>query len=210
MIDLYCCASPDGQKIITFFEEVGLEYRLNPVNETKSVDRTIEFSKMCPDGKIPVIVDHGGPYGSPISIFESGAILLYLAGKTGQFMPKEVVSGYKVIEWLMFQIGSVGPLLEQLHQFRNHSPEQAPFSIDHYLKEIHRTYGVIDERLAEETYLAGQYSIADMAAYPWIKWHETRCGNIGDFSNLKRWLDAIANRPAVKRGTKMMAETWHS
>jgi GSH-dependent disulfide-bond oxidoreductase len=201
MIDLCLSPSPNGHRISILLEETGLEYRVVPIGITWAEQVTAEVLKMSPNGDIPAIVDHNGPYGSPISVCESGAILLYLAGKTGQFMPKEVGSGYKVIEWLMFQIGTVGPILEQLYDSRHHTPEQSQCTIERCTREMRQIYGVIDKRLAQESYLAGEYSIADIAMYPWVRLHEEDGQALTDFPSLARWYDTVSKRPAVKRGS---------
>jgi GSH-dependent disulfide-bond oxidoreductase len=201
MIDLYLSPSPNGHRIAILLEEIGLEYRVVPSTMTWDEQLTAEVSKISPNGDIPAIVDHNGPYGAPVSVCESGAILLYLAGKTGQFMPKEVRGGYKVIEWLMFQIGSVSPILEQLYDFQYHAPEQSHYTVERYTRQMLLFFSLIDKQLAQEPYLAGEYSIADIALYPWVRLHEENGRPLADFPNLMRWYDTVSKRPAVKRGS---------
>lgn len=205
MIDVYYWPTPNGHKVTIFLEEAGLEYKIIPISIGKGDQFAPEFLAISPNNKIPAMVDHAGPGGAPIAIYESGAILLYLAGKTGRFMPKEVRSAYKVIEWLMFQMASVGPMLGQAHHFRRYAPEKLPYAIDRYTNEAHRLYRVIDKRLAEVSYLAGQYSVADMATYPWLRLHQMQGQDLADFPHLKRWYDAVEARPAVQRGIAVMA-----
>lgn len=206
MIDVYYWPTPNGHKITILLEETALEYRVVPINIGKGDQFAPEFLKISPNNKMPAIVDQEGPGGAPIAIFESGAILLYLAGKTGRFMPKEVRASYKVIEWLMFQMASVGPMLGQAHHFRRYAPEKLAYAIDRYTNEARRIYGVIDRRVGEVPYLAGEYSIADIATYPWIRLHKLQGQDLADFPNLKRWYDAIEERPAVQRGIAVMAD----
>jgi GST-like protein len=205
MIDVYYWPTPNGHKITIFLEEVGLEYKVIPINIGKGDQFAPEFLKISPNNRMPAIVDHDGPYGAPMAIFESGAILLYLAGKTGRFMPKEIRASYKVIEWLMFQMASVGPMLGQAHHFRRYAPEKLQYAIDRYTNEARRIYGVVEKRIAEVPYLAGEYSIADMATYPWIRLHKLQGQDLADFPSLKRWYDTIGERPAVQRGLAVMA-----
>jgi GST-like protein len=206
MINLYYWPTPNGHKITIFLEEVGLEYKVIPINIGKGDQFAAEFLKISPNNRMPAIVDHDGPCGAPIAIFESGAILLYLAEKTGRFMPSEICARYTVIEWLMFQMASVGPMLGQAHHFRLYAPEKLQYAIDRYTNEAHRIYGVVDKRVAEVPYLAGEYSIADMATYPWLKLHKMQGQELSDFPNLKRWYDTMEARPAVQRGVAVMAD----
>ncbi|MGH7905407.1 MAG: glutathione binding-like protein [Candidatus Binataceae bacterium] len=219
MIDVYFWPTPNGYKITIYLEETGLQYRVIPVNIGKGEQFTPEFLKIGPNNKMPAIVDDDGPDGKPISIFESGAILLYLAEKTGKLMPAGARERYNVLEWLMFQMASVGPMLGQAHHFRRYAPEQIQYAIDRYTNETRRIYGVIDRRLADVEYIAGKYSIADIAIYPWLRPHRTQGQNLDDFPNLKRWYEAIESRPAVQRGIAVLsdqvrkepfkAEEWH-
>ena len=206
MIDVYYWPTPNGHKVTIFLEELRLNYKVIPINIAKGDQFAPEFLKISPNNKMPAIVDHDGPGGAPIAIFESGAILLYLAEKTGCFMPGDIRGRYKVIEWLMFQMASVGPMLGQAHHFRRAAPEKLQYAIDRYTNEAHRIYGVVDKRVAEVPYLASEYSIADMATYPWLKLHKMQGQDLSDFPNLKRWYDTIEARPAVQRGLAVMAD----
>ena len=187
-------------------EELGLPYNVIPINIGKGDQFKFEFLKISPNNKMPAIVDSDGPGGKPISIFESGAILIYLAEKTGRLMPTDASGRYKVLEWLMFQMASVGPMLGQVHHFRRYAPEQIQYAIDRYTNEAKRIYGVIDKRVGDVPYLAGEYSIADIATYPWLKLHKLQGQNLEDFPNLKRWYEAIEARPAVQKGMALMAD----
>jgi GST-like protein len=201
MIDLYTWGTPNGRKVSIMLEECKLPYRAHAINIGKNDQFTPEFIAINPNSKIPAIVDPKGPDGKPISMFESGAILLYLAGKTGKFLPASVRGKYDALQWLMFQMGGVGPMIGQAHHFLRAAPEQVPYGIERYSKETRRLYGVLDKHLADEPFLAaGTYSIADMATYPWIarfEWHKV---DLAEFPNVKRWFDAISARPAVQRG----------
>ena len=201
MIDLYTWATPNGRKVSIMLEECRLPYRVHEVNIGKDDQFTPEFMVLNPNSKIPAIEDSDGPDGKPISMFESGAILVYLSGKTGKFMPRAVRRKYEVLQWLMFQMGGVGPMIGQTHHFMRAAPEKVPYGIERYSKETRRLYGVLDKRLASELFLAaGQYSIADIATYPWIarfEWHQV---DLAEFPNVKRWFDLISARPAVARG----------
>lgn len=206
MIDVYFWLTPNGYKVTIMLEELGLKYNVIPVNIGKGEQFAPEFLKISPNNKIPAIVDHDGSDGRPLAVFESGAILMYLAEKTGKLMPSDMRPRYAVIQWLMFQVGSVGPMLGQAHHFRRYAPEPIQYAIDRYTNETRRIYGVIDKRLSEVEYLAGDYSIADIATFPWLRTHEWQGQNIEDFPNLKRWFDAIAARPAVQGGLEVLAE----
>lgn len=205
MIDLYTWPTPNGQKIHIALEELGLEYRVHAINIGKGDQFQPEFLRISPSNKIPAIIDQAGPGGEPIALFESGAILLYLAEKTGRLQPADPRGRYQMLQWLMFQMGGVGPMLGQAHHFRIYAPEKIRYAIDRYTREAERLYGVMDKRLAESEYLAGEYSIADIACYPWIR-PERQGQNIDDFPNLKRWMEAIAARPAVQRGMAILAD----
>ena len=200
MIDLYCLTSPNVQKIFIMLEELELPYRQKQVDVWKSEQYDPEFAKLNPNRRIPVIVDHDGPGGSPYTVFESGAILLYLADKHGRFLPQDTRAKYDTIQWLMIQLTGVGPMFGQAHHFRKFAPEPVPYAIERYSKEARRLYGVLDKRLGEAEHLAGDYSIADMATYPWVARHEWQGVDLADFANVKRWYDAIGARPAVQRG----------
>ena len=200
MIDLYYWTTPNGHKITLFLEEAGLEYTIKPVNIGKGEQFDPAFLAISPNNRIPAIVDHApADGGKPISVFESGAILLYLAGKTGKFIPKDLRGQVTVLEWLMWQMGGLGPMLGQNHHFANYAPERIPYAIERYTKETSRLYAVLDKRLAGRDFIAGkQYTIADMAAYPWVI-PDRQGQDIDTFPNVKRWLAAIRARPATAR-----------
>jgi len=207
MIDLYYWPTPNGHKVTIFLEETGLEYRVVPVNIRKGDQFAPDFLKISPNNRMPAIVDHDGPGGKPYSLFESGAILLYLAEKTGKLMPSEMGARYRVVEWLMFQMANVGPMLGQAGHFRNAAPEKIPYAIDRYTNESRRLFSVMDKRLANHTYLADDYSIADIANYPWIVAAlKAQPEQLDTRPNLKRWIDALAARPAVQRGMAVMSD----
>jgi GSH-dependent disulfide-bond oxidoreductase len=206
MIDVYFWPTPNGYKVTVMCEEVGLKYNIVPVNIGKGDQFKPEFLKFSPNNKMPAIIDHDGPGGAPIAIFESGAILMYLAEKTGKLMPSDTRGRYNVIQWLMFQMGTVGPMLGQAHHFRRYAPEKLEYAINRYTNEAKRIYSVIDKRLAEAPYLAGEYSIADIATYPWLVPHSMQGQNLDDYPNLKRWYEEQRARPAVQRGFAAMAE----
>lgn len=203
MIDLYSWTTPNGRKVSIFLEEAGLPYRVHPIDISKGDQFKPEFVAVNPNSKIPAIVDPEGPDGRPLAVFESGAILIYLAEKTGRFLPRDARGRTVAIEWLMFQMGGVGPMFGQTHHFRRFAPEQIPYAIERYTKETQRLYGVLDRRLGEAEYLAGEYGIADMATYPWVARHEWQGVALEDFGNVKRWFDAISARPAVQRGMQV-------
>ena len=201
MIDLYTWGTPNGRKVSIMLEECGLPYRVHAINIGKNDQFTPEFIALNPNSKIPAILDSEGPDGKPISMFESGAILLYLAGKTGKFLPASVRGKYDALQWLMFQMGGVGPMIGQAHHFLRAAPEKVPYGMERYSKETRRLYGVLDRHLAKTPYLAaGEYGVADMATYPWIARHEWHQVELAEFPNVKRWFDTIGVRPAVVRG----------
>jgi GSH-dependent disulfide-bond oxidoreductase len=207
MIDLYYWPTPNGHKITMFLEEAGLAYKIIPVNIGKGEQFKPDFLAIAPNNRMPAIVDHAPAEGSaPISVFESGAILLYLAEKSGKFIPKDLRGRVAALEWLFWQMGGLGPMSGQNNHFASYATEKLPYAIDRYRNEVNRLYGVMDRRLADRPYLAGDYSIADMASYPWIVPHERQGQKIGDFPHLKRWLDAIAARPAVVRAYALVKE----
>ncbi|WP_218081080.1 glutathione S-transferase N-terminal domain-containing protein [Anthocerotibacter panamensis] len=200
MIDLYYWPTPNGHKITIFLEECGLPYTIKPVNIAKGEQFDPEFLKIAPNNRMPAIVDHApSDGGGPLSIFESGAILQYLAEKTGQFLPQDLRGRVETMQWLFWQMAGLGPMLGQNHHFVTYAPEKIPYAIERYVKETQRLYGVLDERLADREYIAGPYSIADMAAYPWIVPHERQQQDLNDFPHVKRWFTAIQARPAVQR-----------
>jgi len=204
MIDLHYWTTPNGHKITIFLEEAGLPYRIIPVNISKGEQFKSNFLAVSPNNRIPAIVDHdpqGG--GTPVSVFESGAILLYLAEKTGQFLPSDLGRRYDVIQWLFWQMGGLGPMAGQNHHFSQYAPEKLPYAIDRYVKETNRLYGVLNKRLIDRTFVTGEYSIADMALYPWIVPHDRQGQKLEDFPRIKRWFEAIAARPATKRAYEL-------
>lgn len=200
MIELYFAATPNGLKIKLFLEETGLPYFITPVSLSKGEQFQPAFLAISPNNKIPAIVDHapaGG--GAPITVFESGAILQYLAEKSGQLMPSDVRDRIEVLEWLYWQVGGLGPMGGQAGHFRVYAPEPVPYAIDRYTREVARLYGVLDRRLAGRDFIAGAFSIADIACYPWIVPHEPHGQTLSDFPNLERWFMAISARPATQR-----------
>jgi GST-like protein len=199
MIDLYTWTTPNGRKVSIMLEEVGVPYRVHPINIGKDDQFKPDYIKINPNSKIPSIVDPDGPDGKPIAMMESGAILVYLARKTGKLLPSGR-SEYEVLQWLMFQMGGVGPMFGQTHHFLRAAKEQVPYAIERYSKETRRLYGVLNERLKDREYLADGYSIADIATYPWVARHEWHKTDLNDFPHVKRWFDAISARPAVQKG----------
>ena len=206
-LDLYYWRTPNGWKVSIMLEETETPYNLIPINIMAGDQFQPEFLKISPNNKMPAIVDPNGPDGNPISIFESGAILLYLAEKTGRFIPNNPRERYTVIQWLMFQIGGVGPMLGQAHHFRQYAPEKIPYAIERYTNETSRLYRVLDKQLSQVEYVAGDYSIADMAIYPWIVPHEKQGQNLADFPHLKRWFETVSKRSAVTRGLAVLSES---
>ncbi|KVD90058.1 glutathione S-transferase [Burkholderia sp. ABCPW 14] len=206
MIDVYSWATPNGHKIHIMLEETGLDYRVHPIDIGAGDQFKPAFLKISPNNKIPAIVDHDGPDGKPISLFESGAILIYLAEKTGKLLPSAPAARYATLEWLMFQMGGVGPMLGQAHHFRLYAPQQIEYAINRYTNEAKRLYGVMDKRLGQSAYLASHdYTIADIATFPWTRSWKNQGIELDDFPNVKRWHEAIAARPAVQRGVEVLA-----
>jgi len=206
MIDVYSWATPNGHKIHIMLEECGLPYQAHPVNIGVGDQFKPEFLKISPNNRIPAIVDSEGPDGKPISLFESGAILVYLAAKTGKFMPKSDREKYQVLQWLMFQMGGVVPMLGQNHHFRLYAPEKIEYAINRYTNEAKRLYGVMNKQLASHKYIAGNsYSIADIAIFPWLRNWKNQGMDWADYPYLKAWFDKIGERPAVKRGVEVLA-----
>ncbi len=204
MIDLYYWTTPNGHKITIFLEEANLPYAIKPINIGKGEQFAPEFLAISPNNRIPAIVDHKPADGrGPLRVFESGAILHYLAEKTGMFLPKDLCGRTEVMQWLFWQVGGLGPMLGQNHHFTNYAPEKIPYAINRYVKETERLYGVLDERLADREFIAGAYSIADMAAYPWTVPHRGQGQNLDDFPNVKRWFETIQGRDAVQRAYAM-------
>lgn len=207
MIEVYSWATPNGHKVHIMLEECGLPYRVHPVDIGAGEQFDPEFLRISPNNKIPAIVDPDGPDGEPISLFESGAILLYLAGKTGRFLPQSVRGKYETLQWLMFQMGGVGPMLGQAHHFRIYAPEKIGYAIERYTNEARRLYGVMDRQLAKSTYIAGpEYTIADIAIYPWLRSWKNQGIDWNDYPHLKGWFDEIDRRPAVQRGVQVLAD----
>ncbi len=204
-IDLYTWKTPNGRKVSIMLEELGEPYDVHTIDITKDEQFAPEFLAISPNNKIPAIVDPEGPDGEPLSLFETGAILIYLAEKHGRLMPEAPRARRLAEQWLMWQMGGFGPMLGQAHHFRRFAPEQIPYAIDRYSNEARRLYGVLDTRLGEADYLAGDYSIADIATFPWAARHEWQGIDLGEFANVKRWYDAIAARPAVERGMAVPA-----
>ncbi|MBD2103968.1 glutathione S-transferase N-terminal domain-containing protein [Leptolyngbya sp. FACHB-261] len=206
MIDLYTWPTPNGFKVSILLEELGLSYNVIPIDINKGDQFEPDFLKISPNNKIPAIVDPEGPGEHPYALFESGAILIYLAEKTSKLLPTEPSERYQTIQWLMFQMGGVGPMLGQAHHFRSYAPEPIAYAIDRYTKEAGRLYGVLDRHLAEQEYLAGAYSIADIATYPWLRSYERQGQNLADFPHVQRWFNAIGERPAVQKGLAVLAD----
>jgi GST-like protein len=207
MIDLYYWTTPNGHKITLFLEEAAVPYRIVPVNISKGEQFKAEFLRISPNNRIPAIVDHepaGG--GAAVSVFESGAILLYLAEKLRSFIPADARGRAEVLQWLFWQMGGLGPMAGQNHHFSQYAPEKLPYAIDRYVKETNRLYGVLNKRLADRPFVAGEYSIADMAIYPWIVPWQRQQQNLGDFAHLKRWFESMAARPATLRAYEKAAK----
>ncbi|MGN6231429.1 MAG: glutathione binding-like protein [Trinickia sp.] len=206
MIDVYSWATPNGHKVHIMLEETGLEYRVHPIDIGAGDQFKPEFLAISPNNKIPAIVDSDGPGGRPLSLFESGAILIYLAEKTGKFLPLDTAGRYATLQWLMFQMGGLGPMLGQTHHFRVYAPQQIEYAVNRYTNEAKRLYGVMDTQLGKSAYLAGDdYTIADIAAFPWTRSWKNQGLELADYPNVKRWHEAIAARPAVQRGVEVLA-----
>jgi GST-like protein len=200
MIDLYYWPTPNGHKITIVLEETGLPYTIKPVNIGRGEQFQPDFLKISPNNRMPAIVDHApADGGSPLSVFESGAILVYLGEKTGRFLPAQLRQRVEVMQWLFWQMGGLGPMAGQTHHFLHYAPEKIQYPIDRYVKETSRLYAVLDKRLADREFVAGDYSIADMACYPWTVSHKRQNQDLDEFPNLKRWFEAIRARPAVER-----------
>jgi GST-like protein len=205
MIDLYTWGTSNGRKASIMLEECGLPYRVHPIDIGKGDQFKPEFVAINPNSKIPAIVDPEGPEGKPFPLFESGAILVYLAGKTGKFLPASVSGKYVALQWLMFQMGGIGPIFGQVHHFLRSAKEKVPYAIERYTTENRRLYGVLDKRLGEAPFLAVEYSIADIATFPWVLRHEWQQVDLAEYPNVKRWFDTIHARPAVQRGIRVPA-----
>jgi GST-like protein len=200
MIDLYTWSTPNGRKVSIMLEECGLPYRVHKIHIGRGEQFADAFVAISPNAKIPAIVDPQGPDGAPMALFESGAILVYLAGKCDRLLPETPRGKYEALQWLMFQMGGVGPMFGQTHHFLRSAKEPVPYAIERYKAETRRLYGVLDRRLAQAPFLAREYSIADIATYPWVarfEWHQVE---LADFPNVKRWFETIGARPAVARG----------
>jgi GST-like protein len=207
MIELYYWTTPNGHKVTIFLEEAGVPYRIVPVNIGKGEQFASDFLRIAPNNRIPAIVDtQPADGGAPISVFESGAILQYLAEKTGQFLPTDVRGRVEVMQWLFWQMAGLGPMAGQNHHFVQYAPERIPYAIARYVNETNRLYGVLNRRLADRHFVAGDYSIADMAIYPWIVPYKKQKQSLDDFPHLKRWFAAIAARPAVERAYELSRE----
>jgi len=207
MIDLHYWTTPNGHKITIFLEETGLPYKIFPVNIGKGEQFKREFLAVSPNNRIPAMVDHEPPGGgAPITVFESGAILLYLADKTKRFIAQDLRGRTETVQWLFWQMANLGPMAGQNNHFSNYALDKIPYAMDRYRNEVNRLYGVMDRRLADRPYLAGEYGIADMGSYPWIVPHERQGQNIEDFPNLKRWFEAIRARSAVQRAYALVKQ----
>ncbi len=206
MIDLYTWPTPNGHKVHIMLEEVGLPYTVHPIDIGVGDQFAPEFLAISPNNKMPAIVDGDGPGAEPFALFESGAILMYLAEKTGSLMPAALRPRYDVVQWLMFQMANVGPMLGQAHHFRHYAPEPIPYAVARYTNEASRLYGVLDKQLGRRSYLAGDYSIADIATFPWLRSWERQGVDLALYPNVKRWFDAVAARPAVQRGLEVLAD----
>ncbi len=209
MLQVYSWPTPNGHKVHIMLRECGLEFEMHPIDIGKGEQFDPDFLKISPNNKMPAILDEDGPDGKPFSLFESGAILIYLADKTGKFLPgtDQPARRYRVLEWLMFQMGGVGPMLGQNHHFRYYAPEKIQYAIDRYTNEAARIYGVIDQRLATSKYLGGdEYSIADMATFPWLRSHERQGQDLNDTPHLKKWFEEMAARPAVAEAVTMLTD----
>jgi GST-like protein len=211
MIDVYSWPTPNGHKVHLMLEECGLrlgrDWQVHPVNIGQGDQFQSEFLRISPNNKIPALVDPVGPDGKPISLFESGAILLYLAAKTGKLLPRTDRQKFEVLQWLMFQMGGVGPMLGQAHHFRIYAPEKIGYAVDRYTNEAKRLYGVMDKQLSSRKFIAGnQYTVADIAIFPWLRSWQNQGIDWADFPRLKDWFDRIAARPAVQRGVAVLAD----
>ena len=207
MIELYTWPTPNGHKVHIMLEETGLRYNVHPIDIGAGDQFKPEFLKISPNNKMPALIDTDGPGGKPMSMFESGAILLYLASKTGKFLPEDLRQRWSVLQWLMFQMASVGPMLGQAHHFLIYAPEKIEYAMKRYANEANRLYRVIDRRLAESKFIAcDEYTIADMAVMPWLRAPERQGVNIADYPHLQKWRDGIAARPAVQRALAVLAD----
>ena len=207
MIDVYTWPTPNGHKVHIMLEETGLAYRVHAIDIQAGDQFKPEFLAISPNNKIPAIVDQDGPGGKPMAMFESGAILFYLASKTGRFLPEDIRLRWSVMQWVMFQMGHIGPMLGQAHHFLGYAPERIEYAMNRYRNEANRLYGVLDKRLAASPYVAcGEYTIADMSIMPWLRSYERQGVRMDDYPNVKRWFDLLNARPAVQRGLQVLAE----
>ena len=207
MIELYTWPTPNGHKIHIMLEETGLPYRVHPIDIGAGDQFKPEFIKISPNSKMPALIDPDGPDGKPMALAESGAMLFYLASKTGKFLPKDIRKRWQVMQWTMFQMGHIGPMLGQAHHFLGYAPEKIPYAMNRYKNEANRLYGVVDRRLGESKFLAcNEYTIADMAVMPWMRFPERQGVEIDEYPNVKRWRDGIAARPAVQRALQVLAD----
>jgi GST-like protein len=207
MIELYTWPTPNGHKVHIMLEETGMPYNVHAIDIGVGDQFKPDFLKISPNNKMPAMVDTDGPGSKPISMFESGAMLIYLASKTGRFLPGDLRDKWSTLQWLMFQMGGVGPMLGQAHHFLGYAPEKIPYAMNRYKNEANRLYGVIDRRLRESKYIAaGEYTIADMAIVPWLRFPERQGVEIDEYPSLKKWRDAILDRPAVQRALKVLAD----
>jgi GST-like protein len=205
MIELYSWKTSNGRKATIMLEEIGLPYNLHPINIGKDDQFTAEFIAINPNSKIPAMIDTDGPDGKPYTVIESGAILMYLAEKSGQFLPQDRAGRYEVIQWLMWQMGGVGPIFGQVHHFLRAAKEEVPYAINRYTTECRRLYSVLDRRLEGRDYVAGDLSIADFAIFPWTARYDWQQIDLNEYPNVKRWFDSIMARPAVQRGMELPA-----
>lgn len=209
-IDLYYWPTPNGMKITIMLEECGLPYTVKLINIGKGEQFAVDFLALSPNNKIPAITDPCGPQGQPVSVFESGAILLYLAGKTGRFYPDDAQAKILVDQWLFWQMAGLGPMAGQCHHFRNYATEKIPYAIERYVNETNRLYGVLDDHLAARDFVGDAYSIADMAIYPWTKLWKMQGQDINEFPNIKTWMERVGERTAVQRGMGVARDAWDS
>lgn len=203
MIECYTWKTSNGRKVTIMLEECGLDYNLHPINIGTDEQFTPDFIKINPNSKIPAIIDTDGPDGQPYTVIESGAILMYLAEKSGKFLPTSTSARYDVVQWLMFQMGGIGPIFGQVHHFKRAAKEEVPYAINRYYTECRRLYGVLNSRLEGREYLAGDVSIADFAALPWVFRHDWQEVDLADFPNVKRWYETLMARPALARGMEL-------
>jgi len=207
MIDLYTWPTPNGHKIHIMLEETGLPYRVIPIDIGAGDQFKPEFLKISPNNKMPAMVDQEGPGGKPMALAESGAMLFYLASKTGKFLPEDIRKRWQVMQWVMFQMGHIGPMLGQAHHFLQYAPEKIEYAMNRYRNEANRLYGVVERRLAESKFVAcDEYTIADMSIMPWMRFPERQGVEIDEYPNVKRWRDGIAARPAVQRAVQVLAD----